>query len=290
MKTIKFLAMALVAMMTVACQGDWDEPTLSYGDLNGNNNITDDNIITIAQLKTKYPNVFASTDKAVKIEEDIKIKGRVSGNDIGSNIYKQFFLQDETGSIIISVNQSGMHGFLAEGQELIIDLNGLYIGGYRKMPQVGAKYGSGIGRMNKEVFQQHFKYVGTPDVTKIDTLKFASVADFIKLNKDLNCGQLVRIEGVEFKAVEGLGTFAPDSIKDPTVASVLKGGCVSRELVGYTANQIVVRTSTYAKFAARKLPSTKGTIVGMATRFVNGSNDIWQIMIRKESDIDFPEE
>ena len=288
MKTIKYLAMTLVSLLAVACQGDWDEPTLAYGDLNGNNNITDENIITIAQLKDKYPNVFASTDKAVKIEEDIKIKGRVSGNDIGSNIYKQFFLQDETGSIIISVNQSGMHAFLAEGQEIIVDLKNLWIGGYRKEPQIGSKYGSGVGRMNKEVFQQHFKYVGTPDVTKIDTLKFASVADFMKLDKNKNCGQLVQIGGIEFKDVEGLGTFAPDSTKDHTVT--IKGGCVSRELKGYTANQIVVRTSTYAKFAAWKLPKTKGTIVGMATRFVSGSTDTWQIMIRKESDINFPEE
>ena len=73
------------------------------------------------------------------------------------------------------------------------------------------------------------------------------------------------------------------------IAASLKN-LVGGELKGYTANQIVVRTSTYAKFAAWQLPKTKGTIVGMATRFVSGSTDTWQIMIRKESDINFPEE
>lgn len=278
MKSIKYFAMAFACMALAACQGDWDNPmTTPYG----NSGIDDANIITIAQLKAKYPNVFADNDQNKKIEEDIKIKARVTGNDLGSNIYKQFIVQDETGAIIIAVNQSGMHGFMAEGQEIIIALKDLYIGGYRKQPEIGQPYnGSSIGRMNKELFQQHYKYVGQPDATVIKPIDFD-----VDMDKDANCAKLVTLKNVSFALVAGLGTFAPDTTVDKTVNMV--GGCVNRSLNEYSASDVVVRTSTYAKFAAKKLPvdangkPLKCNITGIATRY----NDTWQILIRKESDI-----
>ena len=272
-------ALALVS----ACQGDWDEPSLSTPPY-GNSSISDDGIITIAELKQKYPNVFASTDQNVQITENIKIRGWVTGNDLGSNLYKQFALQDETGAIIIAVNQSGMHGFLAEGQQIVIDLKDLYIGGYRKQPEIGQPYnGTSIGRMNKELFQKHFKYVGgQPDPTAIQPIDFD-----INMNKDENCAKLVTLKGVSFLPVGGLGTFAPDTTVDKTVSLI--GGCVNRVLNEYSESKLVIRTSTYAKFAAKKLPydevnkrPQKCNITGIATRY----NDTWQILIRKESDIE----
>ena len=275
-----------IAVLT-ACQGDWDEPSFYDAVPYGNNAINDENIITIAELKAQYPNVFASTDQNAHIDKDIKIRGRVTGNDLGSNIYKQFMIQDETGAIVISVNQSGMHGFLAEGQEIVIDLKDLYIGGYRKQPQIGQPYnGSSIGRMNKDLFQKHYKYVGTPDASVIQPIDFDA-------NMDMNehCAKLVTLRDVSFAPVGGLGTFAPDTAQDKTVSLV--GGCVNRSLNEYSASKVVIRTSTYAKFAAMKLPydevnkrPKKCNLTGIATRY----NNTWQILIRKESDIEVLDE
>jgi hypothetical protein len=60
-------------------------------------------------------------------------------------------------------------------------------------------------------------------------------------------------------------------------------------LQGYGEKEIVIRTSTYAKFASMKLPMDEATkqplkcnITGIATRY----NNVWQILIRKESDIE----
>ena len=286
-KIYQYLALCLVGCAisaTTSCQGDWDEPqNVPYG----NSSINDENIVTIAQLKAAYPNVFAANDQNKKIETDLKIRGRVTGNDIGSNIYKQFMLQDETGAIIVAVNQSGMHGFLAEGQEIVIDLKDLYIGGYRKQPEIGQPYnGNGIGRMNKELFQQHYKYVGTPDPSAIQPIEMT--ADELKAwDKDQNCAKLIKLKDVSFVPVDGLGTFAPDSADDKTVSLI--GGCVNRAINEIPESQFVVRTSTYAKFAARKLPydnvnkrPAKCNLTGIATRF----NNTWQLLIRKESDIE----
>jgi hypothetical protein len=170
---------------------------------------------------------------------------------------------------------------MAEGQEIIIALKDLYIGGYRKQPEIGQPYnGSSIGRMNKELFQQHYKYVGQPDATVIKPIDFD-----VDMDKDANCAKLVTLKNVSFALVAGLGTFAPDTTVDKTVNMV--GGCVNRSLNEYSASDVVVRTSTYAKFAAKKLPvdangkPLKCNITGIATRY----NDTWQILIRKESDI-----
>lgn len=278
-------ALLLIAAL-ISCQGDWDEPSLTEPPF-GNSSISDEGIISISELKAKYPNVFASTDQNSQITDNIKIRGRVTGNDLGSNLYKQFTLQDETGAIIVAVNQSGMHGFLAEGQEIVIDLNGLYIGGYRKQPEIGQPYnGTSIGRMNKELFQRHFKYVGTPDATAVKPVELT--ADELKAwDKDQNCAKLIKLMNVSFVPVGGLGTFAPDSAVDKSVSLI--GGCVNRAINELPESQFVVRTSTYAKFAARKLPydemnkrPMKCNLTGIATRF----NNTWQLLIRKESDIE----
>lgn len=285
MKTIKYIAIAAVCLLTFACTkgGEWDIPEVNPTTLYGNNAITEDNIITIAELKSRYPNVFASTDQNKLIEEDIKIRGRVTANDVRGNIYKQFMMQDETGAIIIAVNESGISGYLSEGQEIIFALKDLYIGGYRKQPEIGMPYNvTGIGRMQKDLFQKHFKYAGGIDMNAIQPIEFDK-----DMNMDENCAKLVTLKDVSFAPVDGLGTFAPDTTVDRTVSIV--GGCVNRALNEYPESKVVVRTSTYAKFAAMKLPydevnkkPRKCNITGIATRF----NSTWQILIRKESDIE----
>lgn len=280
MKAIKYFAIATFCLLAAACEKtEWDVITPTPSELYGNNSITNDNIVTIAQLKQMYPNVFASTDENALVDRDVKIKARVTGNDLRGNIYKQFMVQDETGAIIIAVNESGISGYMAEGQEIIIDLKGLYIGGYRKQPEIGAPYnGSSIGRMQKDVFQKHFKFTGS-------ALQPVQPIDFdINMNKDEHCAKLVTLKNVTFADANGTNTYAPGDNSAPVV-----GGCVNRTLTGISSSKLVIRTSTYAKFAANKLPYDEVNkkphvvnITGIATRY----NDTWQILIRKESDIE----
>ena len=283
MKAIKYFAIATVCLLFSACEKtEWDVITPNGAELYGNNSITEDNIVTIAQLKEMYPNVFASTDQNALVDKDLKIKGRVTANDIRGNIYKQFMIQDETGALIVAVNESGMSGYLAEGQEIIIDLKGLYVGGYRQQPEIGSPYnGTSIGRMQKDVFQKHFKFVGTA-IQPVQPIEFD-----VNMNKNEHCGKLVTLKNVTFEEADGTATFAPG---DGSAAIV--GGCVNRTIKGYKSSQLVIRTSTYAKFAANKLPyddvNKKPRVVnitGIATRY----SSTWQILIRKESDIEIVE-
>lgn len=275
-KTTYLLIFALACTLFSSCMnGDWDEPDFNGAAPYGNNSLTEQNVIPIAELIKKYPNVFASTDQNKQIDEDIMIKGRITGNDVGGNIYKQVTLQDNTAAIIIAINEGGLNGYLAEGSEILVDLKGLYIGGYRKQPEIGAPYnGTSIGRMQKDIWAKHFKILGSPDASLIQPVDFNT----IKNKMDDNCAKLVTLKDVTFKEADGKSTFS---------TGTSTGNAVNQELEGY-GSKVVIRTSTYADFAAITLPydkvakkKLKCDITGIATRY----NSTWQILIRKTSDI-----
>ena len=275
MKSIKYILIAAVCALFASCMdGDWDEPSLST-DLYGNKNISEGNVITIAELIKKYPNVFASTDQNKEITEEIQIKARVTGNDLGGNLYKQIAIQDETGALLVAVNQNGMNGYLPEGQEILIDLKGLHIGGYRKQPELGAPYnGTSIGRMSKDIWQQHFKVVGgfqDIDPDAIQPVEFTT--EFAK-DYNNNCGKLVVLKNVHFTNADGKSTL--------TTGTATGGNYVNQTLKEFGSN-VVVRTSTYADFGALVMPTGAVTLTGIATRY----NNTWQILIRKTSDIKY---
>ena len=282
MKKIRFILMGVVCCLLSACMNDgWDEPTFSEPPF-GNNDIVETNVISIASLIDKYPNVFKYPDQNKEITEDIQIKGRITGNDLGGNIYKQLAIQDETAAIIIAVNQNGLNGYLAEGQEILINLKGLHIGGYSKQPQIGAPYnGTSIGRMSKDIWMQHFK------ITDQTPLQQTPV-DFNDVCNDMdgNCGKLVVLKDVSFIDADGKSTFAPADGSVDTSG----GSYINRNLnESFGGKKVVVRTSTYADFAGMTLPydtinnkPAKCKITGIATQF----NSTWQILIRKSSDIE----
>jgi len=277
-----YMAAAMLALATVntACMDSgWDDEQPAYSTPFGNNSLQATNIVSIAELKATYKDViFAQTDTYKQITDDIQLLVRVTGNDLGGNIYKQLIVEDKSGAIIISVNQGGMSGFLAEGAQVLISLKDLYIGGYRKMPQIGGVYNGGIGRMQRDIFNAHFKIVGEPMPEVLHTMTFDPDMDM-----EANCGRLVTLTGVTFNAANGTATLA-----DPNDVT---GGATNRQvkLNGQTTSKkVYVRTSTYADFAAMVMPfdavnkrPLPCTITGIASRY----NNDWQILIRKSGDI-----
>lgn len=272
MEKAKYLLLAIVCLAFAGCiDGDWDEPSTTLSPW-GNNSIEETNVITIAQLKDKYSSVFnASVDQAVKVDEDLQIKAWVTGNDVTGNIYQQISVQDETGAILIGISQGGLNGYLPIGQQILVNLKDLYVGGYRKQCQIGAPYNSGIGRMDKFTWQEHFKIIGDIDTAKVNSL----ITDF-SADMDMfeNCTKLMTFRGVTLSEADGRAAFAP---KDGSVA--LTANCANRNID--EASNVVVRTSTYADFAAMPMPTGKVNITGIFTRF----NNTWQILLRSDKDI-----
>ena len=287
MKNIKYLLMLVLAcsLFTGCMDDDWDTPnTEALNKAYGNQEIAETNVITIGSLKEKYESVInASTNSYEQITEDVQIKGRVVGNDIGGNIYNEVSIDDGTGAILICISQGGLFSYLPVGQEIVVDLKGLYIGGYGKqaeigMPYTNAKGNSYVSRMSRVLWNKHFKLTGVADASKVVAEEF----DVSKRTKEeyftANNGKLMTIKNVEFTNADGKTTFAPSEEKD-AANSVNRG--LSQNGKPIATSSIVVRTSSYADFAAKQLPTGKLNITGIFTRY----RTTWQILIRDERDI-----
>lgn len=287
MKNIKYLLMLVLAcsLVTGCMDDDWDTPNAeALNKAYGNQEIAETNVITIGSLKEQYESVInASTNSYKQITEDVQIKGRVVGNDIGGNIYNEVSIDDGTGAILICISQGGLFSYLPVGQEIVVDLKGLYIGGYGKqaeigMPYTNAKGNSYVSRMSRVLWNKHFKLTGVADASKVVAEEF----DVSKRNKEeyfiANNGKLMTIKNVEFTNADGKTTFAPSDEKD-AANSVNRGLSQNGEPI--PTSSIVVRTSSYADFAAKQLPTGKLNITGVFTRY----RTTWQILIRDERDI-----
>lgn len=287
MKNIKYLLMLVLAcsLFTGCMDDDWDTPNAeALNKAYGNQEIAETNVITIGSLKEQYESVInASTNSYEQITKDVQIKGRVVGNDIGGNIYNEVSIDDGTGAILICISQGGLFSYLPVGQEIVVDLKGLYIGGYGKqaeigMPYTNAKGNSYVSRMSRVLWNKHFKLTGVADASKVVAEEF----DVSKRTKEeyftANNGKLMTIKNVEFTNADGKTTFAPSDEKD-AANSVNRGLSQNGEPIA--TSSIVVRTSSYADFAAKQLPTGKLNITGVFTRY----RTTWQILIRDERDI-----
>ena len=279
MRKIGYTLFALVCMSFTACMDkDWNDPNRS--DAYGNSSIKATHVVTIAQLKQDYKDVIAATSNAYqKIDADIQIKGRITGNDIQGNLYNNIALSDGTGGILIGIAQGGLFSYLPVGQEILVNLKDLYVGSYGLQAQIGTPFTNARGvtyvsRMNRYLWNEHFSSVGVPDASQVMAEEFnlAKIADADYLAS--HSGRLMTIKGVKFAGADGKKMYATAQEKDAA-------NSVNRALEGYNAQQIVVRTSTYADFAALPLPQGKVNITGIFTRFRN----TWQILIRQESDV-----
>ena len=268
-----FLAIAITSMGLAACMDkDWEAPQFDEP-LYGNNSIMKeegDKVITIGELKEKYSSLInASSDGVKEITDDWQLQVVVNGNDEGGNLYKQISVQDPTGAIIVGINGSNLYPYMPVGQQLLINLKGLHIGGYRKQAQIGALYNGSIGRMDTDVWEQHVRLLKEGEIeAKVDTVDFDENAD-----KYILSGRIVKLSGVTISG-EGTQVLAPE---DGSVA--LSSNCANRHINGKSS--LVLRTSSYSKFANRAIPKGKADVYGVCTRY----NNTWQILMRTESDL-----
>lgn len=270
----------ILGLSAASCMDeDWNDPTGEIPPY-GNNELQETNVITIAELKEMYASALKNQNDTARMN-DLQIKARVTGNDIGGNIYNQVAVDDGTGAILICVAQGGLFGYMPVGQEILVNLKDLYIGTYGYQPQIGTPYTNSSGktfpsRMNRTVWQEHFKLIGAADASKIDTVEFdiskVKDADYMKEN----CGRLMIVKGVKLSDADGKKTFAPEDEKDA-------GNGVSRTINGNSS--FVVRSSTYADFAGTVMPKEKVDLIGIFTRY----SSTWQILMRSESDFKLSE-
>lgn len=287
MKKIKFIALAFLALTLGSCMGDgYADPDLTEkvpASPWGNNSLREKNVISIADLKTQFATIINSDNGYKLIEKDMMIKAVVTGNDVSGNIYNQVSVQDASGAIIIAINGSGLSGYLPVGQEILVNLKGLYIGSYKKLPQIGGvntklSDGSlGIGKIERAIWNEHFKILnpGEADASTVVPEEF----DLTKLTDaaymEASVCKLMTLKKVKFASANGTNVWAPD---DTNTSLELIDAETGKKI---SSSNLVVRNSGYSKFANEVVPQGVFDITGIFTRY----NNTWQIVLRNTDDL-----
>ena len=287
MKKIKFIALAFLALTLGSCMGDgYADPDLTEkvpASPYGNNSLREKNVISIADLKTQFATIINSDNGYKQIEKDMMIKAVVTGNDVSGNIYNQVSVQDASGAIIIAINGSGLSGYLPVGQEILVNLKGLYIGSYKKLPQIGGvntklSDGSlGIGKIERAVWNEHFKILnpGEADASTVVPEEFDQTKLTDAAYMDANVGKLMTLKKVKFASANGTNVWAPD---DSNTSLELIDAETGKKI---SSSNLVVRNSGYSKFANEVVPKGVFDITGIFTRY----NNTWQIVLRSTDDL-----
>lgn len=264
------LSVVAVIILHASCMDEHDDPVIDYNE-DANVTVT----TTIKALKDKYADVVSANGLQL-IEEDDTIFAVVVGNDESGNIYKQLFVQDETGGICISVDINNMNTDYCVGQRVAIYLKGLYIGGYGELAQIGVPYTDEgetepqIGRMSKFVWEAHSERIGE---ARPEYLPEPTVITSAEQFTDDMLSTLVSLQGMHFDN-PGIFTFADYEADDPATES--------RTMFFSDDTEVTVRTSRYGSGLAQMvIPGGVGTFSGILTTY----RGEWQITARTADDI-----
>ena len=253
---------------------NYDDPVT--GNAYGNNSIPEGRTISIAALKEKYNDfIDTSTDTYTTIEDETRIEGVIIGDDESGNIYKQLVVGDETGAIIVGVNNSGLYAFCPVGQKVVIDCKGLQIGSYRKLAQIGSIYEGKVGRMPEYVWKQHVRLINEPKLfyDELRPLEISTAAELTDVDMK-QAPLLVTLKNVSFPEADGTATYAPGD-----------EGSVKRYFTYADGTQsgsnLFLYTSAYANFSMEVMPQGSVNITGILLRY----NNQWEVVVRTLSDI-----
>ncbi len=236
--------------------------------------------ITIADFKAMFWQDEASNycDEIPAREDGTHyvIKGRVVSSDYEGNIFKKLVIQDETAALAMSINQYNLYLLHRVGQELVIDLTGMYAGKYAGCFQLGfpSWYANGntwqTSFMAPELFNSHCELNGLPEPAKVDTMLIENFSTIGSSPAELQKwqSQLIRLNNVKFAnaGVEGATLCAnyKTSVSDEQNQALNVGD-----------TQVTVRTSGYSRFWNTPLPASEFDIVGILD-YYNGN---WQLIL-----------
>ena len=236
---IQIAIIGLLASLSFSCKKEYDVPPISYP--------TDLGPITIDSLKQLQASIGS-----VSFSDDYTLRGIITMDENDGNIYKNVYLQDNTGAINVRLLTGGG---LYVGDSVKIALKGCYLSRFNGVLQLDSV------NTDVNVIKVSSGNVFNPEVTTIDQLT---------TNKE---SELIQLNNVQFVQWEIGQTYAD------------KTNQISKDhiLEDQNGNTIVVRSSGYASFADQTLATGSGSIVLIAAVY----NGAMQLIIRDYSEINF---
>ena len=283
MKIFKSILSGVMALTLLggfaSCQDDIDapEPTVPVAANKANT--------TIFDLKKEFWDDATNYIKEIGTKPDGShyiVAGRVITSDEGGNIFKSITIQDETAALTFSVNTYNLFLNYRIGQELVVDLTGMYIGKYNGLQQIGWPefYEQGNAWeatfMAPQFFYSHVEPNGLPDASKVIIHELSSISDIPAGTDGLIAwqSQVVRCNNIKF--VPKVDTNTGELVTNFGVYKTNMNQGV--ELAG---QEVTMRVSGYADFVNDPMP----TDACDAKFFLSYYGTGWQLMLMSTDDI-----
>lgn len=228
----------------------------------------------VAQIYT-----LATTATKTYTDDDI-IEAYVVSSDEGGNFYKSMYFQPTDGSkgFNLSIDEVNLYGKnFQPGKKVFLKLKGLSYANPTTFG-VGLIFGAAptdqfaVDRLATLVYPKHL--IASCDAVSEDAIvKKITLAQALSGAAYLNT--LVEIDNVQFTDEAAGGTYDSNRNDDFDSSIFVTNG---------TSN-LTIRTSRFANFAGYKVPSGKGKIRGVLTRY----NTTYQIIMRTERDANMPD-
>jgi len=285
------LMLMTISITLSACMDDHDAPDVSNYSITKETSVGD-TTISISNLKDKYASVFTQNNSFTMIEDDEIVEGVVVANDKGGNLYQTLMLAeynsdydfvDPSNAIVLAVKNTCLYPYFPYGQMVRVNLKGLYVGCYSKLPKIGQPYYTSsnnlrLGPMLFELCKTNIYLVGKPAdyINKIQPFELKDDSHEMFKNNAYqnykNAPMLVTVTG-KFVLGDDETILAPDELKDA-------GMGVDRDFkIGNTT--ITVRTSTQNDVSFLKMPKGTVRLTGMMSFY-----DGWQLQLRSVDDME----
>jgi hypothetical protein len=241
-RKLYFFFLAFVVIASGCVKEDFDVPPIDeLPELTPN--------ATIEQLKSLH--TLGRT--ATQVTEDWVIDAVVAADDESGNLFRQIAVQDETGGIVLRLNATDLYTIYPEGSTLFIRAKDLYVGDFNGLYQVNGSPEDPI----EELLIPNFIVPSNDPPGEVE----ATVLTIPELQSDavLNRyqGTLIQLDEVQFVAADS----------EVPYADAVGRNSLNRTLEDCSENEIIVRSSGFADFAADLTPAGNGTLTGVLSVF-----------------------
>jgi hypothetical protein len=237
--SFRYAALMVAALVLITgCKKEFDKPPVTR--------LPVGHVLTVQELRDMLP----ATVQSRKFTGDSSVFAVVTADEQSGNLYRNVFVQDHTAAIQLRMQTPGG---LYQGDSIRIYLKGTIVSRYQGMLQLDSV------DVDYNVVKQATLVPKAPlelTLHQLDSLwNTPGGSDSLQ-------AKLLKITDVEFKMNE--------ACEGATYANAVTQSTVNRTLVDCAGNDLDVRTSGYASFAGRQLPTGHGSIIGVLGQFQSG--------------------
>jgi hypothetical protein len=245
---ISYLVLIISILGFISCELEYDRPPA--------NKLDTEKILKIEDIYQ----IYQDSGDNYKFTESYNLYATVTMDDYSGNIYKEAYVQDETGGI--NLYRLDYSELLKQGDYVRINLKDVIIKYYSGKMELVFEDLDDCG--NQLIIQNSGQELTPTDI---------SISDLVGTIYDC---ELVRFSNVQFV----------DSDLSLTYADMNGSSSQNRTLEDCLGNTIIVRNSDYSDFAADSIPQGNGSIIGIATTYIDYNEDtIRQLLIRSLDEV-----